>query len=325
LPDLSAYLAHEHQQAQESLAGQAALGLGVLWPALQFSNLAATAPAWLHAATLEVEKAFNKSAGLGVRFVQESLWAVDPTAGVIPAVPVMFPVERVQTGLRVTGPVAVKAATSALHLGDQRLTEGVERQVMAESRLGSTGAGVKFATEGGREGVRQQVQLADVVPQEEFARRRRSERVLGYARFTDSDPCYFCAILAARGAVYAENAFRDSSGGFIGTDGVLGSNVDSVHDHCRCSLRPVFRKSDFRDERAKFFEAQWQKFSKGFSGRDAVNAFRRKYTPPPPYGDAPVVDLGGVRANRQRLIDLGFAQDSPQVRFFDRIISDLSA
>ncbi|OMC55380.1 hypothetical protein A5747_13385 [Mycobacterium sp. IS-836] len=317
LQDLALWLAFQHQMDQEALAAQTAAGLGILFPILKFADLNGSTPPWLHAAMLELEKQFTKSVTLGTRFVQHSLWAIDPTAGQIPTPYIPFPADSVRASMTVTGPAAIKHATRVLALNNEEMTAGIERQTMANAKTTSTGAGVKEATEGGREAVRQSTQLAEVVPESELSS-RRERRVIGYARFTDSNPCYFCAMLASRGAVYKQDSFIEVSKHF-------GNNIAAVHDHCKCSLRPVFRTEDSMDERAKYFKAQWDKLTANSSGKDAVKAFRRGYVPPPPYEDAPVVDLGNVRANRERLINLGFGEDSPQVQFYDDTIAKLNA
>jgi hypothetical protein len=266
---------------------------------------------------LELEKQYAKSVNLGTQLTQHSLWAIDPTAGVIHAPPIPFPVQQVRASMTTTGPNAIKHSTRVLTLDDQSLTAGIEKQVMDNAKTNTTGTGVKIATEGGRDAVQQQVQMADVVPELELSRRRH-QKVIGYARFTDGNPCYFCAMLASRGAVYSANSFREISKHF-------GDNIAAVHDHCKCSLRPVFRTEDSMDERAKYFRAQWDKLTANESGKDAMKAFRRGYVPPPPYEDAPVVDLGNVRRNRERLINLGFEENSPQVQFYDQVITKLNA
>lgn len=316
LQDLALWLAFQHQVDQEAVAAQTTAGLNILFPILKFADLANSTQPWLHATSLELEKQYQKSASLGMQFVQNTLWAVDATAGQIHQLPIPFPVQQVRTSMQVTGPVALKAATRVLALDNQSLTEGLAKQAMANAEHGSTGAGVKQATQGGRDAVIQSTRLADVVPESEMSK-RRGQRVIGYARFTDSDPCYFCAMLASRGAVYQENSFQETSKAF-------GNNIAAVHDHCKCSLRPVFRTADSMDDRAGYFKGQWDKLTANSNGSAAVKDFRRGYVPPPPYENAPAVDLGAVRANRDRLIDLGFAENSPQVQFYDDVIGKLA-
>lgn len=298
---LQAYLALRHQREQEDIAAQTALGLAVLWKALQFFSLNDTQDAWVHGSLLEIEKQFNRSVSASSQFVQDTLWAVKPDADVIATPGLRFPVERVRDSLIGAGPGTVKSKTRL----EPELAAEAGPLAMAIAQKNVQGAGIRHVMDGGRETVAGQTQLA----------RFSGAETIGYARFTENggknSPCYFCAMLASRGAVFAENAFLDSSKKFEGT------NIAAVHHHCKCSLRPVFLKKDSMDQRAKFFKAQWDKFG---VGDNPINNFRRNYTPPPPYSDQPF-DTEKVATNRQRLISKGFAVSSPQVQFFDRLLA----
>lgn len=94
---------------------------------------------------------------------------------------------------------------------------------------------------------------------------------LGYIRITKTDPCYFCAALASRGAVYGEDSFDESDPRF--TTGKNGGNV-KVHDSCGCALKPVYTDSDEFAVDAANFEALWYQWS---SGGDPMYTFRRNY------------------------------------------------
>lgn len=172
---------------------------------------------------------------------------------------------------------------------------------------------------------------------------RGGKAAIGYARVTDNDPCYFCAVLASQGAVYYSEDSFDHSNSLIrevtwtsnsdkGTRrAFLGDGPAKVHDHCRCTLRPVYREADKYDKRAKYFLEQWDTLTDGLSGKDAMNEFRQKYVPPPPYS-ADVLDvkertriIADVRHNREALMSRGFAASSPQVKFLDSSIRKLEA
>lgn len=89
------------------------------------------------------------------------------------------------------------------------------------------------------------------------------DQAFRYMRQTDADPCSFCAMLASRGAVYLTSA----SAGF------------HAHDHCQCTVIPIFVGTDWRStdagRKAMELQALWQLSTVGTSGRDARNAFRR--------------------------------------------------
>jgi hypothetical protein len=77
---------------------------------------------------------------------------------------------------------------------------------------------------------------------------------------TGPRPCAFCWMLASRGPVY-----RPQTG-----------EVREWHDSCTCVAVPVFDPDDW-DGRNTYLTARqlWQDSTAGYSGRDALNAFRR--------------------------------------------------
>lgn len=85
-------------------------------------------------------------------------------------------------------------------------------------------------------------------------------QALGFARVTSGSPCYFCAALAGRGAVYSE-----ASVGF------------RAHSHCSCSSEPVYSREATRPGRGREFAQLWNESTRGLSGQDAVRAFRQAY------------------------------------------------
>ncbi|WP_074292816.1 VG15 protein [Mycobacteroides abscessus] len=348
LPELAAFYAQRHIQDQQNVAAATATGLALLWPILSYGNLSQTTPVWVHATTLEIEKQFRFSEDLAFEYVQAARWSVKPDAPALAKIPTAFPTEDVQLAMQVTGPYAIKAK-----VGDAPPEGVVVDDVMSQARTNTTGVGVKHAMNGGRGEVQQQIraEFEQAVVAENTAKkagasvtdlsaRRADRKAIGYARMTDDDPCYFCAILASQGATYLnEHSFdlsnskvRDikRNGQIVAHRPFVGDGPVKVHDHCRCQLRPVYRKADEMDERANYFLEQWKKFGVGGKGddgvyRNAVQNFRRSYVAPPPYKESPAVDIAAVRANREALISAGFAVDSANVRFYDRSLSLLEA
>lgn len=343
LADLAEFYAQRHMQDQQSVAAQTATGLALLWPILSYQNLDQTTPVWLHATTLEIEKQFRISEDLAFEYVQAAKWSVEPDSPALEKIRTVFPTDQVQLGMRITGPVSVKKAVGEAPPGGVLADE-----VMSNARTNSTGAGVKHVMNGGRGEIQQQVEAEYVKAMvaesesrgDDLVSRRAKRQAIGYARMTDDNPCYFCAVLASQGAVYLKDTSFDQSNSMIRDIKRNGKVVDrrafvgdgnvKVHDHCRCHLRPVFRESDSMDDRANYFLKQWEKFGIGGKGEDGVyrnsmQNFRRKYVPPPPYEGSVSVDLNGVRANRQALIDAGFDPNSANVRFYDRSLALLEA
>ena len=116
--------------------------------------------------------------------------------------------------------------------------------------------------------------------------------VRGWARVaTGRETCGWCLMLVSRGPVYASPA---TAGSKLDTRDALqttGSNTFDTKEHmhawhtgCDCKIVPVFKLDDWEGrERHKAAEMMWRDVTDGYSGRDAVNAFRRaaekgKYT-----------------------------------------------
>jgi hypothetical protein len=93
---------------------------------------------------------------------------------------------------------------------------------------------------------------------------------LGYVRVTKDSPCFFCAMLASRGLVFAADSFEDSDPRFTG-DGTA-----KVHDSCQCSMKPVYdRKTDPILKDSEVYTDLWAEWGAG--GGDAALRFRRGY------------------------------------------------
>lgn len=93
---------------------------------------------------------------------------------------------------------------------------------------------------------------------------------LGYVRVTKATPCFFCAMLASRGLVFAEDSFDLSDPRFTGEGTV------KVHDSCGCTMKPVYTRNDdpFLDAAAVYTDL-WSEWGAG--GGDAALRFRRGY------------------------------------------------
>jgi hypothetical protein len=109
--------------------------------------------------------------------------------------------------------------------------------------------------------------------------------VLGWARVaTGRETCGFCMMLVSRGPVYtsAENAGLDTDDTTAkelfarGDQKALDELMTRWHAGCDCKVVPVFDRADWPGRDA-FLRAEqiWKDTTRGFSGQDAVNAFRR--------------------------------------------------
>ncbi|MEU5427623.1 hypothetical protein AB0H73_18740 [Streptomyces olivoreticuli] len=96
----------------------------------------------------------------------------------------------------------------------------------------------------------------------------RDRRALGYVRVSRTGtPCGFCAMLISRGIAYKSEA----SGTY--KDG------DLFHDNCHCYAEPVFSRQQYGSRELfalnRQYEAMWPEVTNGYSGRAALNAWRR--------------------------------------------------
>lgn len=85
----------------------------------------------------------------------------------------------------------------------------------------------------------------------------------GWQRVTDGAPCAFCAMVASRG-IFAKD---EASAGF------------EAHGHCGCTAEPAFEGSSVRPDNERF-RRSWDEATRGLSGGDALNAFRRHLESP---------------------------------------------
>jgi hypothetical protein len=160
-----------------------------------------------------------------------------------------------ERALRVTGPANIK-----YRIGRGETPERAAKNALVDA----SGAASRHVMNGGRG-----TTLA-LVPNDPV--------VLGYVRVTDGNPCAFCAMLASRGIVrYGRKAeaFDKSDARFIGPGQV------KVHDHCGCAFVPVFSENDGHLKQAKEFQDLWNTYiQKRYSGKDAINAWRRLHERP---------------------------------------------
>lgn len=138
---------------------------------------------------------------------------------------------------------------------------------VAHAAAGSIGSGTVDAAgmEGGREVINQAI--------------RKDRLVKAVARGTSTDPCAFCAMLASRGFVY-----KSEKTAYVGDD------VERVHINCHCFPIVRWTKETELPEMNAYFQEKWHEVTAGYSGQDAVKAWRRwiyaqrKANPSAPHG-----------------------------------------
>lgn len=82
--------------------------------------------------------------------------------------------------------------------------------------------------------------------------------VKGFRRVASGGACAFCQMLASRGGVYSKR----------------GANFEA-HDGCTCSAEPIFHADEQEPPDVIALRELWDRSTRGLSGKDALNAFRR--------------------------------------------------
>ncbi|MEU5976381.1 hypothetical protein [Streptomyces sp. NPDC047315] len=149
---------------------------------------------------------------------------------------------QLATTLDITGPITFKKAIAAGKTPAQAVDAAAVRLA------GST---QYTALQGGRQLIQQAIE--------------EDSGATGYARVTDEDPCAWCAMLASRGPVYktAVTAGDPRRGG------------DRYHPLCACQAVPAFTMDEPFIGVAEQLYDDWLRETRGYGGKNAVNAFRR--------------------------------------------------
>jgi hypothetical protein len=235
-------LTEAHRLAQSRLAVQTTAEMTQFWQLLQPENLDATKDAWVRAISTPLVNLRERSASLAEVYQRAFQLGEIGTLDQYPAEIRVDANHRALTiSMEVTGPIAAKTAMKTSSTLDQAMAKAFERAV---------GSATRYVLNGGREYVAQSI--------------LRNPRSQGYTRVTSGRPCYFCAMLASRGAVYKGDSFDASDGRFAG-----GGDV-KVHDHCSCQIMSVYFRDEPAREEAQRWDALWQ-------DNPTINDFRRAY------------------------------------------------
>lgn len=236
--------AQRFRRTQALLAAQMARQVLRVWRDLMNpAKVDASWPAVRSALIPVVQRAREQSAVLaGGAYMDARRAAGVLDDGFDPEGPLQLAIDRLEASLDVTGPVEFKKAIAAGKTPQQAMDAAAVRMVGSTQYL---------ALEGGRSVMSKSIDA--------------DERATGWARVTDNDPCYWCAMLASRGPVYksAKTAGDPRQGG------------DRYHDACACQAWPAFSLDEpFIGIAEKLYD-DWLRETRGRGGRHAVNAFRR--------------------------------------------------
>lgn len=327
LEQVVAYLALRHSEDQESIKTWLLATLFPLWQLMRFQDLDASTVVWVRSVLPIVEESYFQSQRVASVFAANvravELPGADPIPMSLPDVAQPVGVPSSRFNLVVPNPVVpdagevvefdpfpLKEAAKSLAIEANALTKqqmpGPEDGLMDAALKRSSGAAVRHAIDGQRNVTSNLLKF--------------DRKIQGYARFTDGDPCYFCAILASQGAVFGKGSYIDSDAKFDAPNGIEyppGFIPAKVHNNCACSLRPVYTK-DRWDSEAKFYLGQWLDVTKarenrGLSWQAKVNRFRRQFKTFD-RAEPNLTELRDVLQRRESaLINAGFDPASPQV------------
>ncbi|MFB7377206.1 hypothetical protein ACFC6U_02710 [Kitasatospora purpeofusca] len=108
-----------------------------------------------------------------------------------------------------------------------------EKEFLESLKTGGSGAGGMLVQDGGRDAIHTALQ--------------DDPGAIGYYRATDASPCYFCALMAGRGAVYKSR----STAAF------------GAHPHCHCQAVPIFSRRYQLPSENDAFARMWKRFGGG--------------------------------------------------------------
>ena len=245
-----ALLTEAHRLAQGAIARELVGQLRLTWPMLDVHDLDGTAPKWYPLAMRILELEFGKSRTAATNYLIDFVKAERGVA----SAPFVFDEamsldEHAVLALQYAGPVKIKQGIAAGLTPDQARSNAFA-ELAREAQ--------KYVLEGGRR------QIAETVKRDRSAR--------GFQRVTDGNPCFFCAMLAARGPVYKDSSFTSSNYRF------WGKGTAKVHNGCGCTIEPIYGADPRWVGDAEEWSRIWESSTKGLSGNEAVAAFRAAWS-----------------------------------------------
>ena len=172
-------------------------------------------------------------------------------------------------------PVPERIKSSLLSTSGQTIMQGLDTYEVAlkRARIQASGVAIRHSMNAARNST-----IATV---------KTDPDVIGAVYLTrgDDDVCSWCMMLASRGPVFKEHSFWHSNELF------RGEGTAKSHDFCRCVIRVVGSEdAPLLAQARDLYENGWLPATKGHSGRNALNAWRRHvYAQRKSLGAAPTV------------------------------------
>lgn len=185
--------AAQHQAAQAAIVGSLSGQLPSLWPLIDQANLAETLPQYSLAVTSLVHRYGQASAALAAAYYDDARKAA--------GVPGAFHV-----------PLSAPADLEQVSKGLDWATKGLwsETPDVETAKQLATASAERYTLNAGRQTI--------------ITAANADRKSNGWARTVEPGACYYCLLLATRGAVYRDEQSSDFQ----------------AHDHCRCHAQPVF-------------------------------------------------------------------------------------
>jgi hypothetical protein len=233
-----------------------------LWPLLNPARLDATGARWLALAVELVlsyrERAQRRAIDYYTAIRRHETGANPPdwlhpsrVAHTLATLDVGPKVGAIRTSLAVTAPLGIR-----YRVNSRGMTPAAAAKL---AFVDVSGAASRHVLNGGR----------DLV----LAAAERDTLAEGFARVTGATPCDFCAMLASRGPEYKTRGTATATTG----RSTRGEGF-RYHDHCMCTVEPVFDKQGPWPGKAREYEALWADSTAGLSGAKARRAFRDALT-----------------------------------------------
>ena len=229
-------LASSFYASQALLAAMAIRDILMIWQQLNLRDIRSSWPALRSALAALIRDRYGMSVSQGLAYYGQARKAAG-IPGPPPVVSVPPPPEPLITAtLDSTGPYSL--------LG--RIKEG---QPLLEANDNTavqiSGAASRLIQNGARQVVLKSVGADD--------------KAVGWRRVTAANPCAFCAMLASRGFVYK----TERTASF------------QAHNLCQCVAAPAWSHEDVAAMKDNDLYQQWKQATKGYSGQDALRAWRR--------------------------------------------------
>lgn len=263
----AATLARTHRTAQLTKAAATAALIRYYFRNRVNVRDPATVLAWLDWSMPFMLRGNTQSAGLAAIYgnLMRSLEIPNVKDGFQYAKATLTPEGAMRTSLAVVGPTnLVKKFDKIRALDiDPAVARALQAEAVEEATKAVEGAAIRHILDGGRDTLHEGV--------------KRDPKAMGYIRTTKANPCYFCAMLASRGVVtgahrnvYTHDSFEVSDARFIGDGDV------KVHDHCGCSLKPVYTEQDPLLADVQAFTDLWDSMEHRGGAAD-IKQFRQLY------------------------------------------------